>query len=239
MRGLLRDAGVMSLYRVANHTYRVISEYKQHGLYLNVVHHKLTTLIVMNIKAAFEKKGVWELVYVIGFYIPILATISDLIDNSIERIPLTIIGLVLGVGLGLGIYRLIRTRSNWTKSIVILGGVIAVSLLSIPIQSYSKRLTHDTCDICGFVSVDRETYECQMCVSKKWDEKLMTGYMDKEQYVKEEQLFWFATENRNEKVNFYLPEGERNNDKFPKNESWKPLVTEKEVIDYSRKDWRE
>ena len=193
----------------------------------------------MKIKESFEKKGTWESVYIVGFYIPILATISDLVGNSVERIPLTIISLLLAAGLGLGVYRLIRTKTHLTKSMVIIIGVVAISVLSIPLQSYSKKLKYDSCDVCGFVSVDRETHECQMCVSKKWDDELMTGYADKEQYVKEEQLLWFATENSVEKVNFYLPEGERNDDKFPKDENWKPLVTEKEVIEYSREDWKE
>jgi hypothetical protein len=193
---------------------------------------------LIRIKETFEKKGTWELVYIVGFYSTIMATISDLVDNSVERVALTIIALVLGAGLGLGIYRIIRTKTHWTKSIVITISIIAISLLSIRIQAYSKRLAYDTCDVCGFVSVDKETHECQMCVSKKWDDELMTGYADKEQYVKEEQLFWFATENSVEKVNFYLPEGERNDDKFPKDKNWKPWVTEKEVIEYSKKDWR-
>jgi hypothetical protein len=193
----------------------------------------------MTIKETFEQKGAWELVYIVGFYGPIFAAISDLVDNSIEKIPLTIIGLFISVGLGLGIYRLVKAKTHWIKSIVIVISIICISLLSIPIQSFSKRLTYDTCDICGFVSVDKQTHDCQMCVSKEWDDKMMTGYTDKEQYIKEEQLFWFSTESSGEKVNFYLPEGERNRNKFPKDENWKPLVTDQEVIEYSRKDWRE
>ncbi|MFM7853028.1 MAG: hypothetical protein ACKO96_14210 [Flammeovirgaceae bacterium] len=193
----------------------------------------------MTIKETFEQKGTWELVYIVGFYGPIFAAISDLVDNSIEKIPLTIIGLFISVGLGLGIYRLVKAKTHWIKSIVIVTSIICISLLSIPIQSFSKRLTYDTCDICGFVSVDKQTHECQMCVSKEWDDKMMTGYTGKEQYIKEEQLFWFSTESSGEKVNFYLPEGERNKNKFPKDENWKPLVTDQEVIEYSRKDWRE
>lgn len=193
----------------------------------------------MNLKETFEKKGTWELVYVVGFYTPIMATISDLVDNFMERIPLTIIGLVLGAGIGMGVYRLVRTKSNWTKSIVIVIGVIAISLLSIPLQSYSKRLTYDACDICGFVSVDRKDQECKVCASRVWDETLMTGYTDKEEYVREEQLFWFATRDSTEKVNLYLPEGERNDGKFPKKENWKPSVTQADVLDYSRKErWK-
>ncbi|UXE68803.1 MAG: hypothetical protein KA713_09610 [Chryseotalea sp. WA131a] len=193
----------------------------------------------MTIKETFEQKGAWELVYIVGFCGPIFAAISDLVDNSIEKIPLTIIGLFISVGLGLGIYRLVKAKTHWIKSIVIVTSIICIILLSIPIQSFSKRLTYDTCDICGFVSVDKQTHECQMCVSKEWDDKMMTGYTDKEQYIKEEQLFWFSTESSGEKVNFYIPEGERNKNKFPKDGNWKPLVTDQEVIEYSRKNWRE
>jgi len=193
----------------------------------------------MSIKETFEKKGIWESVYVVGFFIPILGTISDLVENSVERIPLTIIGLVASVGVGLGVHRLIRSQTHLTKSIVILIGIVAISLLSNPIQSYSKRLTYDSCDVCGFVSVDKKTHKCQICASDEWNDELMTGYTDKDQYVKEEQLFWFSTVSSAEKVNFYLPAGERNDDNFPKNENWKPLVTENEIIDHCRKDWRE
>jgi len=196
-------------------------------------------LVLMNIKETFEKKGTWELVYVIGFYLPIWATISDLVENSIERIPLTIIGLILSVGLGLGTYHLMKTKTHLIKSIVIIIVAVIISFLSLSFQSFSKRLTNETCDICGFVSVDKKTFECQICASEKWDDKRMTGYADKKQYVTEEQLFWFSTESSTEKVNFYLPGGERNDNKFPKDENWKPLVTENEVIEYSRKNWIE
>lgn len=193
----------------------------------------------MSIKETFEKKGTWELVYVVGFYIPIMRTISDLVNNSIERIPLAIIGLILSIALSLGIYRLVRTKTHLTKSIVIIIGVVAISFLSIALQSYAKKVTHEICEICGFISVDKETHECQICVSKEWNDKLMTGYAGKEEYIKEEQLFWFSTESSFEKVNFYLPDGEKNEVNFPKSGNWKPLVTEKEVIEYSRKDWRQ
>ncbi|MBX2897893.1 MAG: hypothetical protein KF763_20795 [Cyclobacteriaceae bacterium] len=193
----------------------------------------------MSIKETFEKKGTWELVYVVGFYIPIYLTISDIVENSVERIPLTIIGLIVSVGLGLGIYHLVRTKTHLRKTIVIITGFLTIVLFSISFQSYSKRLTYDTCEICGFVSVDRKTFECQMCVEKKWDSSIMTGYTDKNQYIKEEQLFWFRTESKTEKVNFYLPEGERNEDNYPKDKNWRPIVTEAEVIEYSQKDWRE
>ena len=193
----------------------------------------------MNIKDTFEKKGTWQLVYIMGLYIPVLETISNLVDNVVERIPLAIIGFMMSVAMGLGIYSLVKTKTHVVKSIALIIGFVALSLLSTPLQSYVRSQRYATCDICGFVAVDSGTLECQVCASKTWDDKLMTGYSDKGQYVKEEHLFWFSTESDVEKVNFYLPDGEQNRRGFKKDGSWKPLVTESEVIHYSRKDCRE
>lgn len=193
----------------------------------------------MTLKETFEKKGTWELVYVTGFYVPILLIVSDLVEDTLQSTALMIIGIVVGAALGLGVYRLVRNSTHVTKSFVLLIGMLATIALSSPIQSYSMKMKYDTCEVCGFVSVDKKTHVCQMCVSEKWDEQRMTGYADKQEYIEEEQLFWFATESATEKVNFHLPEGEKNKKQFLKDENWKPLVTEQEVIEYSRKDWRE
>lgn len=103
-------------------------------------------------------------------------------------------------------------------------------------NEYFKDLK--TCKICGKIAVKNSS--CLHCFNSyettDFENSLIilsTDQIDKNNYIKsrikQEQLFWFSYNEMDKKVDFYYDcfvfETDRN---------WKPLVTEREVIEYNK-----
>ncbi len=85
--------------------------------------------------------------------------------------------------------------------------------------------SYDTCDICGYKSLDAE--KCVLCLNPKWDESMSESNED---YIKSKQITWFIPEGG--KVDFYAPkeaEDLTDGSMYQKDMNWKPLVTEEEI----------
>ena len=62
-----------------------------------------------------------------------------------------------------------------------------------------------------------------------WEEqKKIKGYDDKQEWLKEEQLFWFTIDSLTEKIDFYNPAIDEG---FVKDKNWRPMITEQEIKD--------
>ncbi|MDR2839900.1 MAG: hypothetical protein LBV75_01345 [Paludibacter sp.] len=96
------------------------------------------------------------------------------------------------------------------------------------INNFFLRLK--SCPVCGFKAVDNDGY-CLHCYCEMWNESIKEEFPDQQAYIRENQLEAFATYNQNEKVDFY-----EKTTGFEKNTDWKPLVTEDEVLEYSKKE---
>jgi len=96
------------------------------------------------------------------------------------------------------------------------------------IEALSNRL--ETCPICGKISLDASL--CLYCNGETYNEQLSNEDKNKKKYIRTKQFELFCTDHKMEKVNFKLEE----NDGFDLDESWQPLVTVKEVIEYSREN---
>lgn len=85
-----------------------------------------------------------------------------------------------------------------------------------------------TCKVCGKIAFHNK--KCLSCEVEELSPEELSEYRNKEEYIRLEQLSLFGTEDENEAVNFRIYDG----DGFSFDENWKPLVTENEVIAYSK-----
>ncbi|MFT5618149.1 MAG: hypothetical protein ACI85I_001380 [Arenicella sp.] len=84
-----------------------------------------------------------------------------------------------------------------------------------------------TCQVCGYIAYKNS--ECLNCRTKKFDKVFETEI----EYMKEEQLDWFSAMDKEKKVDFY---SEEENTVFKLDQNWKPIVTEEEVIAFSKEN---
>ena len=92
-------------------------------------------------------------------------------------------------------------------------------------KTFSKL---ETCKICGSIAMNKK--KCLSCDSNSFNNELKEEFKNEIDYIKSEQLELFYTNDKDEKVEFYGDE----KDGFEKDENWKPIVTEKEVIEFSK-----
>ena len=60
-----------------------------------------------------------------------------------------------------------------------------------------------------------------------WDnEKSHRNYDTKEEWLRDEQLFWFALDSLTEKANFYEPNDDEG---YKKDKNWKPSIAQKDL----------
>ena len=88
-----------------------------------------------------------------------------------------------------------------------------------------------TCPFCGLVAFYNG--ECLDCICDlDLYETLKEEYLNIEDYIKDEQLEIFATNDRNEKFNDFKIKSLS----FEQDENWKPLVTKQQVLQYSKEN---
>lgn len=112
--------------------------------------------------------------------------------------------------------------------------ILLIKVAEIPILKhfYLKYSTHSkllSCKICGTIAVFDN--QCLVCISDVYNAEKHDKFKHEIDYLKEEQLDLFGTMDKNEKVDFF-----EQKTFFKRNLNWKPLVTEAEVIAYS-KEW--
>lgn len=89
--------------------------------------------------------------------------------------------------------------------------------------------TAELCDCCGHVAFLED--ECRHCGYYAWDPEIWEQYPDEQSYLKAEQLQYFSTYEKGDPVEFYP---EEQHPFFRLKRSWKPSVTEAEVLEYSK-----
>lgn len=97
------------------------------------------------------------------------------------------------------------------------------------INSYFSSLT--TCIVCGSIAF-RES-KCLSCCCTSWTKELEKDYSNYDEYVKENQLEIFATMEKKEKFSEFKIVDKN----FVFDSNWQPLVTKKEVLEYSEKEY--
>jgi len=86
-----------------------------------------------------------------------------------------------------------------------------------------------TCQICGYISREKDSSYCYVCYSSIIGLEDLTGSQQKE-FIKNEQLFFFSADDFSN-VMFYSP---KINCGFRKDLRWQPSVSEQEVKAYNR-----
>ena len=99
------------------------------------------------------------------------------------------------------------------------------------INSFFSNLK--TCKVCGAIAVNES--ECLSCGCMTWNSELEKEYASYDEYVKENQLDIFSTMDQNEKFSDF----KINDINFEFDPDWSPLVTKKEVLEYSKMEYWE
>jgi len=86
------------------------------------------------------------------------------------------------------------------------------------------------CKICGRIAVENST--CLSCGSEVYNDSMKDEHGTLNDYIREEQLFLFSLTDEEEKVDFLMDD----ECDFELDPDWKPIVTEEEVMKYSRDD---
>lgn len=162
---------------------------------------------------------------------------------------------ILGAILGLGIYTLLKNKKAIIKILIlIISYIIILSVLLVcknninhPVNDSTKSIiikdtikkigiinnkNLKTCPVCGYISIYPDSNYCSLCYKMVFD-SISNNEEKRIKWLKMDQLNWFsALYNENHKVDFYNP---KINEGYIKDSLWKPIVTEKEIIDYSKK----
>jgi hypothetical protein len=171
---------------------------------------------------------VWTALFLVTPVV-ILSRLSDTFaDSSLNRILFAGLFGALGAFIGAGFSHLAKTKKTVIKTFLVML-LIGLCVTTLTISSKLTKPSLRTCEICGYKAVGRNKKQCQYCGSLPWEEqKKIKGYVDKQEWLKEEQLFWFRLDSLTQKADFYNPfldEG------FEKDKEWTPVITERELID--------
>lgn len=88
-----------------------------------------------------------------------------------------------------------------------------------------------TCEICGYVALLPDSGYCFNCYNNIFDSTFQE-ISSKHNWLRNQQLYWFELDSQKEKVDFYFPKTDHG---FKKDIRWRPIVTEKEVRDFSKR----
>ncbi len=174
------------------------------------------------------KEQIWTALFLVTPVI-ILSKLSDqFADSSLNRILFA--GLFGGLGglLGAGLLQLVKTKTTFVKtiSVILLTGLCVTTLIVV---TKLNKPTLQTCDICGYIAISSDKKECGYCGTLTWDnQKKIKGYDDKQEWLKDEQLFWFSLDSLTEPIDFYEPNFDEG---FYKDKNWKPTINQQDLID--------
>lgn len=101
----------------------------------------------------------------------------------------------------------------------------------IPLYLKGYFRLFDTCKICGRIAI--EDNKCNHCGADVYSKIIADkhGYTSEEAYIKEEQLAEFEIYEFTEEVRFF----DNSKDHYLLDKNWQPIVSEEEVIAYSKK----
>lgn len=88
-----------------------------------------------------------------------------------------------------------------------------------------------TCEICGAIA--NKDNECLSCGSESFDYKKHSEFKTKIDYIKKNQLELFAILDRDDKFEGFYEA----TDGFEIDKNWRPLITETELIEYSKNEY--
>jgi hypothetical protein len=135
-------------------------------------------------------------------------------------------GILGGIGglIGFILFFFFKSKSAITKG-AILTLTFAIGITGIYfVKRYNSTLT--TCEVCGYIAIERNAIECQYCGSYTWEkEKQIGDYLNKTDWLVDEQLFLFSLP-VDEELRFFTPETIEG---FIKDENWTPVISESQL----------
>lgn len=179
-------------------------------------------------KQSAKKEQIWRLLFLV-IPMSIVLPISMLIVPK-GGITSTLISAVFGgVGalVGMLLFELIKSKPNMVKGGVLFTFFLTIILTVIGVKEYSRPVLI-TCEVCGYKAIIENTSDCEYCASETWEVIKTEGdYNNKEEWLYDEQMFWFYEADTND-VDFYGPP---NDDGFEKDVSWGPFISKKDIYE--------
>lgn len=177
-----------------------------------------------------KTEQIWTSLFLLIPVLSLTRLSENFSQDSMTKILISgALGLIGGL-VGYGCYYFVKTKNTTVKVLA----VIILTTLSFSTIYIVTKVKHQTCEICGYIAVDKKTEECNLCGSVTWEKEQTYGKeTDKYRWLTDEQLFWFAIDSLNQPFDFYTPEVQ---DNYHKDKSWRPNITEKDLAeDYLEK----
>lgn len=177
----------------------------------------------------------WEMFWMILVFVIPTILLSSLASQFSEdpwlRIFISSILGGLGAGIGSLLFMWMKSHSIRLKWGVLIIEILVFSGLSYSVNQYQNELI--MCEICGYDAVLRKTNtQCNNCGSNTWkEEKQLTDFSTKRQWLFEEQIFYFTMPTSAQNMGFTSPEYEGG---FHKNRQFRPVVTMTEIKNYRK-----
>ena len=176
---------------------------------------------------SLKPEQIWMTIFIV-LPIGLLFPTAEFFDVS-GSTRVLISGVLGGIGglIGFVFYSIFKSTNTFVKATV-LTSIFAFGITCIYlINSYNSSVT--TCEICGYIAIERNAIDCQNCGSYTWENENEFGdYANKKDWLVEEQLYYFSYPGF-QKTDFFTPEFQ---DGFLKDENWTPSITELEVNKY-------
>lgn len=151
-------------------------------------------------------------------------------ENGLNRILIS--GLFAGISAEIGtlLYSKIKHAKSSIKGVslimIFFVGILGIYLIDSIVKSNSL-----TCEVCGYIAVNKNNTECNYCFSETWEAlDYKDEFENKMEWLREEQLFWFTDLGSNDSI-FYFP---REIDGFKKDISWKPVINYNDIEKYKK-----
>ncbi len=143
-------------------------------------------------------------------------------------IPISIAWGALGATIHyLSLKRGMKFRMIFTALFAVVTVAAAFGLVRIFGYDFSKL---KECPVCGFVTLSESGETCPLCrVRFQQADADIEGYASLDEYLQAEQMMFFLPDSGSSKVDFFGPCNCPEH--FPKSATWKPSVTEEEVLE--------
>lgn len=174
------------------------------------------------------KEQIWTALFLVTPVI-ILGKLGDIFaDSSLNRILFAGLFGGLGGAVGAGFLQLAKSKPTFVKTSLVFI-LIGLCVTTLVVATKLNKPNLQTCEICGYIAITSDKKECGYCGALTWEnQNKIKGFDNKQEWLKDEQLFWFSLDSLTQPIDFYKPALDEG---FEKDKNWKPIINQQDLID--------
>ena len=168
-----------------------------------------------------QKEKLWLSLFVMVPSIILVNYGESIYESGLNRILATGFFGAVGAMIGIKLFSKIKQKNTYLKVIHLIL-ILCVGVIGMYLINLNTKSTNSTCEICGYIAVNKDKTECNYCFCETWEAlDYKEEYKNKIEWLKEEQLFWFSDSLFNDSM-FYFPIEDEG---YKKDNKWKPAIT--------------